>query len=224
MPVITISRQFGSGGSEIAGLVATSLGWTLLDNAFIERVASGLHATPAVVEAIEERAPSLAERIADALAYGAQELLSAQVHTPLPPPEERVLEVTRQVIDEAVARGPVVLVGRGAQMRLASRDDCLHVLCTAPQEALVQRVAAREGVPASEATRRVTEENRRRSQFVKRYWDRDWLDASNYHLCANTAWLGIAGTAELVVRAARAHGLAAPAAAAGEGIPGSHAP
>src|SRR5512139_3157020 len=137
MPVITISRSFGSGGSEIASRLADTLGWTLLDNAFVERVAARLHATPAVVEAIEEKAPSLAERIADAFDYGSQEMMSAPLSAPLPPSEERVQEVTRQVIDEAVARGPVVLVGRGAQMCLATREDAIHVLCTAPRDALI---------------------------------------------------------------------------------------
>jgi cytidylate kinase len=208
MPVITISRMFGSGGSEIARLVAENLGWTLLDNAFVERVAGRLHATPAVVQAIEEKAPSLTERIANALAYGAQEILSAPLKSPLPPAEERVLEVTRDVIDEAVARGPVVLVGRGAQMRLATREDAIHVLCTAPRDAAIGRVMKREQVDATEAARRVDEENRRRLQFVKRYWNRSWLDASNYHLCVNTAWTGIDGAAELIVRMASEHGLA----------------
>ena len=209
MPVITLSRMFGSGGSEIARRVAETLQWTLLDNAFVERVASRLHATPSMVEAIEENASSLAERIADALAYGAQEMLSAPMPTQLPPTEERVMEVTRQVIEDAVARAPVVLVGRGAQMRLASRHDAIHVLCTAPREALVARVGAREGVSPTEAARRVDEENKRRAHFVRRYWGRDWLDASNYHLCANTAWLGIEGTAAFIVHLAREHGLMA---------------
>ena len=207
MPVITISRMFGSGGSEIARLVAEELGWTLLDNAFIERVAGRLHATPAVVEAIEEKAPSLTERIANALAYGAQEILSAPLKSPMPPAEERVIEVTRDVIDDAVARGPVVLVGRGAQMRLATRDDAIHVLCTAPREAAIDRVMKREQVDATEAAGRVDEENRRRLQFVKRYWNRGWLDASNYHLCINTAWTGIDGASKLIVRMAREHRL-----------------
>lgn len=208
MPVITISRMFGSGGSEIARRVATELGWTLLDNAFVERVAGRLHATPAVVEAIEEKAPSLTERIANALAYGAQEILSAPLKgAPLPPAEERVIEVTRDVIDDAVARGPVVLVGRGAQMRLATREDAIHVLCTAPRDAAIDRVMKRENVDAKEAGRRVDEENQRRLQFVKRYWNRSWLDASNYHLCVNTAWIGIDGASALIVRMAREHGL-----------------
>ncbi len=199
MPVITISRMFGSGGGQVARRVAEILGWTLLDNGFVERIAARLHRTPADVEAIDEKGPTLAERLAEALAYGAQELLTTPMHTLLPPEEERLLEVTRQVIDEAVARGPVVLVGRGAQVRFESRADALNVLCIAPNTALVDRVAAREGVARAEATHRVDEENRRRAQFVRRHWDRDWLDASHYHLCVNTAWLGIDRTAELVV-------------------------
>lgn len=207
MPVITISRMFGSGGSEIAQRVSNALGWTLLDNAFVERVAGRLHATPAVVEAIEEKAPSLTERIANALAYGAQEILSAPLRAPLPPAEERVIEVTRDVIDDAVARGPVVLVGRGAQMRLATREDAIHVLCTAPRDAAIDRIMKREHVSATDAARRIDDENNRRAQFVKRYWNRGWLDASNYHLCINTAWIGLDGASALIVRMAREHGL-----------------
>ncbi len=115
MPVVTVSRTFGSGGSLVAAELSERLHWALLDNALVERVAIGLHTTPAHVQAIEERRPSLAERIADAFAYSSQEMLSAPLGAPLPPTEERILEVTHRVIDEAVARGPVVLVGRGAQ-------------------------------------------------------------------------------------------------------------
>jgi cytidylate kinase len=210
MPVITISRMFGSGGSLIARRVADELGWRLLDNDFVESVAAGLHATPAVVEAIEEKAPSLVERLANALAYGTPELIAAPISAPLPPSEERVQEVTRQVIDDAVARGPVVLVGRGAQMCLASRHDALHVMCTAPHDALAIRVAEREGLSLEDAARRVDQENKRRAQFVKRYWNRAWLDASNYHLSVNTAWLGIEGTVQLILRLAREHHFETP--------------
>ena len=76
MPVITISRMFGSGGSEVAARVADGLGWTLLDNALVERVAARLGRTPVEVQAIEERVPSLAERFADALALGSPEIVS----------------------------------------------------------------------------------------------------------------------------------------------------
>jgi cytidylate kinase len=201
--IITISRLFGSGGSEVARAVSAQLGWTLLDNAFIERIAAGLHATPAEVEALDEKGPTLAERLADALAYGTAEVLSTPVRTPFRPGEERLVAVTRQVIDEATSRGPIVVVGRGAQIRLEGRTDTLHVLCTAPHGALVARVAHRESLGTAEAAQRVDEENRRRAQFVRRHWDRDWLDASHYHLCVDTSWVGIEGAATLIAQLAR---------------------
>src|SRR5687767_15158103 len=202
MPIITISRMFGSGGSEVAAHVANELGWTLLDNALVERVAARLGRTPVEVQAIEERVPSLAERLADTLALGSPEIVSPALSAPLPPTEERLLEVTEHVINDAVARGPVVLVGRGAQQYLAKRSDALHVLCYAPKAVLVQRVLEREGITPEAATRRVDETNKRREQYVRRYWHRSWLALENYHLCVNTDWLGIEGAASLIVKVA----------------------
>ncbi len=190
MPVVTISRMFGSGGSEVAEALARRLQWALLDNAFVERVAVGLHLTPAHVQAIEERRPNLAERIADAFAFSSQEMISAPLGAPLPPTEERILEATHRVIDEAVARGPVVLVGRGAQAWLSNRGDALHFLCVSTREASIARVMAREEITADEAAQRVDETNRQRHEYVNRSWNREWLAPSNYHACVNTSWLG----------------------------------
>jgi cytidylate kinase len=203
MPVITISRMFGSGGSEVAARVADGLGWTLLDNALVERVAARLGRTPVEVQAIEERVPSLAERLADALALGSPEIVSPALSAPLPPTEERLLEVTERVIDDAIARGPVVLVGRGAQAYLAQRADALHVFCYAPRPSLIARVVEREQVSPEEAARQVDETNKRREQYVRRYWHRSWLSPENYHLCVNTDWLGVDGAADLIVQVAR---------------------
>jgi len=204
MPVITVSRMFGAGGSELAAAVARELGWTLVDNAFVERVSLRLGATPASVEAMEERVPSLAERLANTFAFGSSEVVSATLGTPMPPTEERLLEVTRRVIDDAVARGPVVLVGRGAQSYLRERSDALHVYCCAPHDQLVERVMAREGIAREQADALVREKNRQRVEYVRRFWHRDWLAPATYHLCVNTAWLGIDGAVALVLDAARA--------------------
>ena len=205
MPVITISRMFGSGGSEVAAHVADALGWTLLDNALVERVAARLGRTPVEVQAIEERVPSLAERLADALALGSPEIVSPALSAPLPPTEERLLQVTEHVIDDAIARGPVVLVGRGAQSYLAQRNDALHVFCYAPRPALIARVMQRESIGEEEAAKRVDDTNKRREQYVRRYWHRSWSAPENYHLCVNTNWLGIGGAADLIVKVARDH-------------------
>lgn len=199
MPLITISRTFGSGGSEVAARVAQALGWRLLDNALVDRVAEALGTSRDEVAAREERVAGFAERIANALAFGAPEI-APLVAQGLPPSEERMLEVTRRVIGEAVGSGePAVIVGRGAQTLLAQRTDALHVLCTTPRDVAVARVAAREGVPAAEAARRVDETNRQRRQYVQRHFGREWLAPDHYHLCVNTGWIGIERAAAIVI-------------------------
>jgi cytidylate kinase len=203
MPVVTITRLFGSGGSDVAARVADALGWTLLDNALVDRVAARLGRTPVEVKAIEERVPSLAERLADALALGSPEIVSPALSAPLPPTEERLLEVTERVIDDAIARGPVVLVGRGAQSYLAQRTDAFHVFCYASKPALIARVMQREGTSADEAARRVDEMNKRREQYVRRHWQRSWHAPENYHLCVNTERLGVDGAGDLIAQVAR---------------------
>jgi cytidylate kinase len=203
MPAITITRLFGSGGSEVARRVAESLGWRLVDSAFIDGIARGLRATPAIVEAIDERAPSLAERLADMLTLGGGEVMSAAHASPLPPTEQRIAEVTRQVIEKAVARGPAVVVGRGAQAYLAERTDVLHVNCYAPHDALVARVMERDGLSEEEADKLVREKNKQREQYVKRHFGREWLAPEHYHIMLNTAFLGLDRCVELVLELAR---------------------
>ena len=143
MPIVTVSRMYGSGGSEVAARVASALGWSLLDNAMVEAVAERLGVSAAEVSAREERVPSLAERLAETLALGSPELLTPVSKPAILPTEDRMLEVTRRVIAEAAARGPAVIVGRGAQMMLAERADALHVFCVAPLEELVARARDR---------------------------------------------------------------------------------
>jgi CMP/dCMP kinase len=202
MPVITISRMFGSGGSEVAELVASALGWTLLDDAVIDAVAARLGVAPAEVKAREERVPSLAERLVDTLSLASPELVPATAPG-LPPTETQLVDVTHHVIEEVVQAGPAVLVGRGAQCVLAERDDVLHVFCYAPHAALVSRVAEQFRIPKADAERRVSETNRQRERYVKRHWDRAWRDPGNYHVCIDTAWLGVPEAAALIVRLAR---------------------
>lgn len=204
MAVITISRMYGSGGSEVASRVASALGWTLLDNGLIDAVALRLGVSAADVEAVEEKVPSLVQRLADAMAFTSPELAPAAAEAAMPPSDERVVEVTGRIIAEAVQAGNVVLVGRGAQCMLAAREDAVHAFCYAPIDALVARVARRRGIPLDAARREVDETNSQREHYVKAHFKRKWKAHENYHLCLNTAWLGIDGAAELVLAAARA--------------------
>jgi cytidylate kinase len=203
MSIVTISRSYGSGGSEVATAVAEALGWPLLDNAVVDEVAARTGLSPDAVAAREERIPSFAERVASAMTLSTQEMLSPIARATFPPTEERILEVTRRVIEEAVARGPIVIVGRGAQMMLGARGDTFGVFCDAPREALVRRVMHRDGLQHAAAEKRVDEVNRQRAQWTRTHWGRDWRSPDTYHLCVNTDLLGIDGAAEAVVGAAR---------------------
>ena len=202
MPVITISRMFGSGGSEVAELVASTLGWTLLDDAVIDAVAARLGVARSEVKARDERVPSLAERLVDTLSLASPELAPTTT-AGLTPTESQLVDVTHHVIEEVVQAGPAVLVGRGAQCVLAEREDALHVFCYAPNAALVRRTVERFGLSQAGAERRVAETNRQRERYVRRHWDRAWRDPDNYHVCIDTAWLGVPGAATLIVALAR---------------------
>jgi len=202
LAILTVSRLYGSGGSEVASIVAETLGWSLLDNAVVDAVAARMGLSVAEVQAREERVPSLVERLTAAMAMGSQEWVSPLVAAKRPT-DEQMLEVTRHIIEEAIARGPIVVVGRGTQEMLAEREDTLHVFCYAPRKALIARTMQREGVSAEEAARLVDDTNKQRDQWVRLHWERDRRAHENYDLSVNTERLGIQGAADLVLAAAR---------------------
>jgi len=202
VPILTVSRLYGSGGSEVAALAAKKLGWPLLDNSVVDAVATRMGLSVAEVRDREERVPSLVERLTSAMAMGSQEWASP-IADAKRPTDEQLIEVTRHIIEEAIARGPLVVVGRGAQEMLAEREDALHVFCYAPRKALIARTMQREGGSAKEAARLVDGTNKERDQWVRLHWERDRRAHENYDLSVNTERLGIEGAAQLIVSAAK---------------------
>ncbi len=204
MSVITISRLYGSGGSDLAARVARAMGWQLLDNNLVDSVAERLGISVEEVAAREERVPTLVQRLADALMLAAPEAMPPAATAPLPPSEERIVEVTTRIIREAISQGSAVVVGRGAQSILRERGDALHVFCHAPRETLIARTVERLGASQEEAAKLVDETNRHREQYVRTHWRRDWRSLDNYHIAVNTALLGLELAAKLIVEMARA--------------------
>jgi cytidylate kinase len=203
MPFVTISRMYGSGGSEIAERVAKLLGWELYDNEIVDAIASRSGMPAAEVAAREERGPTLVERISGAFTLGTPEAMPAFVEGGVTTPDEEIVATTRAIIEDAVKKGPAVLVGRGAQCLLAERVDGLHVFCHAPTAALVQYAIHTLGVPAAEAEKRVHDTNKQREQYVQRHFSRKWMSPLNYHMSIDTSFFGLDGSAELIARAAR---------------------
>lgn len=202
MPIITFTRLFGAGGADVAARTAALLGWTLLDDALADAVARRLGLTIDEVRAREERSPSLASRVGEALALSAPEVRAVAGEF-VTPPVDRMLDIARRVMEDVAAKGPTVIVGRGAAAVFAGRDDAIHVFCYAPRAALVARVVARSGISVADAERRIDDTNKQREQIMQRVYHRDWRAIEHYHMCLNTEWLGLEGAAQTVARAAR---------------------
>ena len=206
-PVITITRQYASGGSEVARLVAGALGWTVIDNEFVDQVAERAGLPAAEVAQLEERAPGLLERLARTLAVASPELfLASAAAPPVERDEATIVQVTERVIAEAAAHGRIVLVGRGAQAVLARRPDALHVYVVASKPWRMQLAVERLGVDPARAEQVVDETDRQRDQYVKTYYGRHRHDFVNYDLVVNTERLGLEGAAAVVVSEARRRG------------------
>jgi len=184
-PVITITRQYASGGSEVARLVAAELGWDVIDNEFVDEVARRAGLPPT-------------------LAAGSPEMFIATAGVPrVEPDEAAIVQLTERVIAEAAAQGRIVLVGRGAQAVLAQRPDALHVYVVAPKPWRMKHAVERLGVSPADVAKVVDETDRQRDHYVKTYYGRHRQDVVNYDMVVNTGKLGIDGAAALVVAEAR---------------------
>jgi cytidylate kinase len=203
-PVITVTRQYASGGSDVARLVAAQLAWDVIDNEFVDAVARRAGLPPDEVAQREERAPGLLERLARTLAAASPDLFVASSDVPrVEQDEATIVQVTERVIAEAAAQGRIVLVGRGAQAVLAQRPDALHVYVAAPKAWRMRLAVERLGVSEADVDRVVDETDRQRDQYVKTYYGRQRQDVTNYDLIVNTARIGIDGAAALVVAEAQ---------------------
>jgi cytidylate kinase len=208
--VITISRQYAAGGSLVAAQVAEQLGWPVIDNDLVDRVAEQAGLPKSEVEEQEERVPSLLERLAAALAISSPEVFVSTGEGPDTRlgNEERMVRATEAVMTQAAQDGDLVVVGRGAQAHLAEREDALHVFIVAPRDKRITAAMERLGMSRDEATDAVdgTDDGRRR--YVKTYYDRHWEDAENYHLVLNSGVFTYEQCTEMVVAAARMRGWA----------------
>ncbi len=205
MAVITISRQFASGGADVAKLIGQQLGWEVVDNEFVDLVAQRSGVPKPEVERLEERVPGLLERLAQAMALASPEVFVVTGETPTtgPSTEEEIVRTTERIISEAVKHDNMILVGRGAQSYLAQRDNVLHVFVVAPREVRVLRAMERLKVDRKEAERTVDDVDSGRRQYVKTHYGRGWDDPVNYHLVLNSERLSYSEIADLVVGVVR---------------------
>jgi cytidylate kinase len=204
--VITISRQYGAGGSDVARRVASALGWSVVDNELIEQVAQRAGIPMAEVAERDERAPGFVERLTRTLAAATPELFPPPEGTVADLDEATLVRIPESVVGDMAARGRVVLVGRAAPAVLDQQEDALHVKLVAPRPFRIHAASQRLGMDPAEVVKIVDDTDAMRARYHREYYNRDWADPLNYHMVLNSGALGLAGAAEVVVARARALG------------------
>jgi shikimate kinase len=183
--ILTIEREYGSGGGEIAHLLAERLGWKLWDQLLTEEIARLANCPKAVVEVREERTDPIYYRLFKSFLRGSYEG-SLNAHTLKLVDCEAILKLTERVVQDVAKTGNSVIVGRGSQHFLRNRPDTLRVFLYAPREAKVRRLLAR-GKSENEAEELVDSIDRDRADFIQKYFGVEWPDRSVYHTMVNTA-------------------------------------
>ncbi|HXG43966.1 MAG TPA: cytidylate kinase-like family protein [Gemmatimonadales bacterium] len=204
--LITISRQYGAGGSEVARMVAERLGWQVVDNEIVDLVARRAGLTREAVASRDERVPGFVERLAHALAVSSQEYAVPELGVAVRTEEPALVRITEMVVKEIAAEGRVVLVGRAAPAVIGQAPDALHVKLVAPRAFRVRVAMEAEGLDAPTAERRLEEVDAQRARYHRDHYGRDWDDPVHFHMVLNTGLLGFEGAAEVIVARARALG------------------
>ena len=183
--IITIEREYGCGGGEIALRVASKLGWKLWDQWLTEEIARLAHCPKAVVEAREERNDPLYYRLFKSFMRGSYEgsINAPQLNLI---DSETILRITRRVVEHAAELGNCIIVGRGSQQFLRNRTDALRIFLYAPRQDKVRRLLAR-GKSEREAEELVDTVDRERAHFIQKYFKVEWPDRAIYHTMMNTA-------------------------------------
>ena len=186
--VITISREFGSGGRTIGKLVAEKLGIPCYDAELIEKIA--------------EQSGYSAEYIKQEVEYGTGGWLSAVFadrSTGLTN-QDKMFSIQSRIIEELAEEGPCVIVGRCADFVLKDKADCLNVFIHASMEKRAERIVKEYGERAESPEKRLKEKDKRRAAYHRFYTDMKWGHAQNYHVCLDSGEFGIEKCAEIIAQ------------------------
>jgi cytidylate kinase len=184
--VITVNREFGSGGGRIAQTIAQWLGWKLLDRDIIDAIAYAAHVDASQVQQYDEHVASWLQRLnqqtmrSAALAAG-MELAEGSVFD-----AAEMVKITQKVVEQAYAEGNCVIVGRGAQCILQHRPDVYHVFVYAPYRERIERLRKRlePGAHVEQRIRKVDEE---RAKYLQEYFGKCWNNPHLYHLMISSS-------------------------------------
>ena len=178
--IITISREFGSGGHFIGEEVAKKLGIAYFDKKIINEIAEKSGLSP---EYIQENAELSPKKGLFAYAFAGRDITGKSV-------EDMVYEAQRKVILDLAKKEPCVIIGRNADYILKDRDDVLNVFIHGNMPEKIQRITDLYNVEKQKAVKMMEDTDKRRKTNYNFYTDQNWGKASNYTLCLNSSQLG----------------------------------
>ena len=185
--VITISRQYGSGGREIGTQLAQRLGIPCYDKALCTEAAKRSGFDGSFLEQAERQEGRKFSYLFQSNSYSFCRSLGDQTFLAL-----------ATTIRSLAEQGPCILVGRGANRILSDRTDALHVYLYADRQTRLKRIVAQYGVPAEQAEKVLHDTDRARAVYLKDYTDQIMGQAENYHLCLDSGALGIEHTVKIL--------------------------
>jgi cytidylate kinase len=182
--LITVSRQIGAGGSELARKLGERLNWPVLDDEVTCRCAKRLNLETSTVARLREHSPTLLARLSAALLVAPPEApgidMTHLLHI------DAIAEAALESIMEAAKSLPLIVVGFGTQCIFANRADALHVRLVAPMPVRIERLRERYGWDTTNAATRARRVDEDRRRYVQRYFHRDLNDPLLYDVQINT--------------------------------------
>ena len=191
--IITIGRQFGSGGKEVGIRVAKELGVPFYDEELLQETAKKSGLCEKILENFDERPKSLLYSIAmDSYMFalpgtGAGDSLEQQVYL-----------ATFDTIRQIAEKGPCVIIGRCADYALANHPNLLSLFIHAPMDVRIARVAERQNLTPEKATVLINKTDKRRAAYYEYYSSKKWGAVESYDYCLDSSYLGLGGTVELI--------------------------
>lgn len=193
--IITIGRQFGSGGKLIADALGTRLGIPVYDNELITKAAqdSGFSAEFFVQNDERRRFFSFSSIFTGISNVETENYMS----------DDRLFKIQSETIASIAEKGSAVIVGRCSDYILRDMPETLDVFLTSPAEVRARRVAERSGLTYEKALELIEKRDKGRAEYYNHYTFGNWGAASNYDLCVDSSILGIDGTADFIIDFAR---------------------
>ena len=194
--IITIGRQHGSSGREIARLLAEKLNYKCYDKEIVDEAANHSDFSRDLIDAFDEK--RMSAFILHAGGYGLNENFRLNM---------QVVSAQFEAMRNIAEKGNCIFVGRCADYILRDHDDLISVFILGDMDECLKCLERRQGLDEVEARKKIKEVDKDRSSFYRYYSDQTWGDAQNYDMCINSSKLGVEGTVQVILDYIKARGL-----------------